>query len=287
MSDDNIKTALDAGRELAGLAPRFSFIAHPDDDGCKVPAMLVTNGDGDTQIALCADVLEALDARMPGPERRKGSLRFSEVDSLIAYVNRYGTDDTIVWADTSALGFVVVFDDHPTGDADSNAAWREFRASYNCPRSPEWLAWTARDGKAMRQTEFADFIESRLEDLRVADGYAPPIEVLQMARQLNIRTKGEFRRELNPTNGDSILVHKTETDTGSTVIPRAFALAIPVFEGGARYQVEARVRFALGEAGAAFSYTMHRRPEIERDAFADVRAKVATETKRLILAGAP
>lgn len=282
---NSITTAIEAGKSLAGVAPRVTFIAHPENDDVKVPIALVED-DGHPTVILLSQALEALDARMGGPERRKGHHRLSEVDSLIAFVNRYADDSTIVYADTAALGFTVVFDDHPPG-AESDAAWREFRASYHCPRSPEWKAWTGLDGKPMRQADFADFIESRLEDLRTVDGLPQPLEVLQVARQLNIKTKGEFRREYNPTNGDSILVNKTETAEGSTVIPRAFAIAVPVFEGGELYQVEVRVRFAIGELGPMFTFVMHRRAEIERSAFNDVRTKVASETKRLILAGTP
>lgn len=113
------------------------------------------------------------------------------------------------------------------------------------------------------------------------------VEMLKVARELHIRTKGTFQREVNPTTGDFILVNKNETETGSTVIPRAFALAIPVFEGGERYQVEARVRFQLTGSGPMFSFTMHRRAEIERDAFDGVRQIIAVGTERPVLAGTP
>ena len=62
---------------------------------------------------------------------------------------------------------------------------------------------------------------------------------------------------------------------------------VVVFEGGVRYSVECRVRFAITEGVPAFSFTMHRRKEIERDAFNAVRLKVGEQTKRLILAGTP
>jgi uncharacterized protein DUF2303 len=111
---------------------------------------------------------------------------------------------------------------------------------------------------------------------------------LQIARSLHVMTKGEFRREVNVTTGDSTFVCKTDTDASSTRIPRAFMLGIPVFDGGVRYQVEARIRFALvGGARPAFTIMLYRRTEIERLAFGEVRKLVATATGRLVLAGAP
>lgn len=297
MSDDEtiqipniLETALGAAREHANIDTRIDDLAHPDDAETTIPVFLET-GDGLTRVVAGKEALELLDSRLPGPRRREGAVRLTEVLSLIDYVNRYGDSNTVVYANTKELAFTAVLDEHPPGPGAPKAgvgtAWRKFRALYACPRSSEWIAWTQCDGAQMKQEQFADFLEARLEDMAAIDGYPKPIEVLAVARQLNIRTKGEFRREINPTNGDAILVCKSETDTGSTQIPRAFAIVIPVFEQGARYQVEARVRFALVGGVPMFSYTLHRRAEIERDAFGEVRGKIAADTGRLVLAGTP
>lgn len=282
MSEDNISSALEAGKLLSGLSPRFMLVQHPDDSTIKIPVAL-SDGDNGSRVEVASDVLEAFDERMIGPRRRSGIVYLTDADSFVGFVQRWGSDATVIYADTKSLGFTAVIDENPAGP--SGTAWRGHRAVYACPRSPEWQAWTAVEGKAMSQTDFADFIESRLEDLAVVEGLPKPLDVLQVARQLNIKTKGTFQREINPTNGDHILVSKTETTSDSTQIPRAFGLAIPVFESGTRYQVEARVRFALVDGRPQFSFTMHRRKEIERDAFGEVRNVIATETKRVILAG--
>jgi uncharacterized protein YfdQ (DUF2303 family) len=289
-----LNEALCAGVQLAGITPRLGFIEHPDRvglPGAKIPVALISEADDDgspiTSIEVLTGVIEEMDKRAPGPRRRTGSVRLTDEDSFIAFVNRWGTAASVIYADTAALAFTAVLDDHLDGQDIDGARWREHRATYACPRSPEWQAWTANDEKWLTQTAFADFIEARLEDMVKADACAAPLDVLQMARQLHIRTKGEFRREVNPTTGDSILVNKTETETGSTVIPRAFAIAIPVFEGGERYQIEARVRFGFVEGSPRFAYTLHRRKENERDAFGAVRRKIDTATGRLVLAGTP
>jgi len=272
--------AVKAGADTVKVADRVTWVAHPQDPDVKVP-ISITAGGG---IALMGDVLAVLDKRFVEAPRAN-TTKLTEVDSLIAHLKRWGSDATVVYADSVSFVLEAVLDDYPA-DATTDAM-RAHRAVYACPRSPEWVAWCAWDGKAMNQTTFADFIESRLEDMVGADGMPKPTDVLMVARQLNILTKGTFQREINPTNGDSIFVCKTETDAKSTQIPRAFMIGVPVFEGGTRYQVEARVRFALVEGRPAFSYTLHRRAEIERDAFGEVRAKVAKETGRLVLAGTP
>lgn len=290
----DVKELATVAREAVDIEKRFVEVAHPDDESCAVVAVLVTDRDGDTttsRVQLADDIQTELDRRMPGPRRREGTVHLQDVDSFCHYLSRYQRpESSVVYADVQRMMFVAVLDEHPIAQPDADVvstSWRGFRASYTCPRSPEWQVWTANDGKEMRQEQFADFLEARLEDLAAADGMPKPVEMLTVARQLNIKTKGEFRREINPTNGDYILVNKTETTSDSTQIPRAFAIAIPVFEGGERYQVEARVRFACGEAGPRFSYTLHRRVEIERDAFKGVRDTIASTTKLPILSGTP
>lgn len=284
--------AINAGIQIASVDSRITEIEHPDDEGTAIPVFLNTDGDG-PQVVVASEALGVLDSRLPGPRRRVGHVRLFEVASMIAFLNRYSDDNSVIYANPESLGFVAVIDDTPPGavppgaKAGAGTAWRQYRAQYDCPRSPEWLAWTQFDGKAMKQEEFADFLESRLEDMTTGAEFPKPIDVLAVARSLHIKTKGEFRKEVNPTNGDHILVCKTETDTGSTAIPRAFLLAVPVFVGGERYQVEARIRFALVGGVPQFSYTLHRRKEIERDAFDGVRAQIVAGTSRLMLAGTP
>lgn len=289
MSDnDNVQTALDAGQRLAGVSPRLTWIAHPDDPEVKIPVALCDQGDGASAVVVLDDAMKALDERMAGPLRRSGTIALTEVDSFIAFVLRWGNPkESAIYANTSAMAFVAVLDDHPPGEASGEAAWRQHRATYACPRSTEWKAWTERDGRAMRQTEFADFLESRLEDMVAGAGFPSPLDVLQVARQLHIVSKGTYTRSVDPTTGDNILVNKTETETGSTVIPRAFLIAIPVFEGGDRYQLEARMRFTMQDGAPQFSYVLHRRAEVERDAFGKVRQKINDDTKLPLFAGTP
>ncbi len=278
----DVKQILQAGESSASVATRVTTVAHPSDPTLTVPVVLNTPG---ATVDLAKGVLDALDARRPGPARREGITQLTEVDSFIAYLKDWGSAQTVIYADTTALRLTAVLDEHPRGPAGT--AWRKHRAVYNCPRAAEWLAWTGQADHPMAQAAFGDWIEARLEDLVAADGMPKPTEMLTVARQLHIKTKGEFRRDINPVNGDSILINKHETTEGSTQIPRAFMIGIPCFEGGDRYQLEARLRFALQDGVPMFSFTLHRCKEIERDAFGEVRSKVATETGMLVLAGTP
>lgn len=287
---DNIQSAFDAGMAtataVASAQARVLIMSHPDDPTVVVPVALV-DGEHGAEIAVLTQALEALDARMAGPQRRDERVTLTEVDSFIAFIARWGGPDTVVYADPTAVRFEAVLDDHPAGPEVSDTAWRGHRAIYTCPRSPEWKAWVDRADKVMSQTEFADWIESRLEDLVARQGFPMPTDMLMVARQLNIKTSGEFRRDFDPTSGDYHMVSKSTTEPGSTTIPRAFMICVAIFEGGDRYDIEARVRFTISDGHPKFAYTLHRAAEIQRDAFTSVRKQIAEAAKVPILAGTP
>ena len=238
---------------------------------------------------LLEPVLAAMDARRPAPARRSGTRVLHELEGFIEYVNRHKQPgQSIVYANGRSFQVACVFDDHPEGANATAAAWRDFRAVYTCPRAREWDVWTQNDGKQMSQEAFAQFIESNLEDLigpQKGQDLPLPAEVLDMTRNLQINMVGTFKRVFDPTSGTGTLVSQSEHGQGSTRIPRAFQVALRVFDGGDRYPVEARVRFSCSEGKALFSYTLHRRAEIERDAFADVRIAIATRAQLPVLAG--
>lgn len=280
INDSGTAAAIESGRRSADINRRLVVFE-------GVP--LVSSNDGGAAVA--KDLLAELDARRL-PARRKGIATLAELESFVELVNRFKGPATVAFADVSRFQVSAILDYNPPGAAspsDPLAGWMQHRAVYVCPRSPEWKAWTAHEGRPMSQTEFADFVEARLEDLRSGSkdaDYPKPVDVLAMARNLLVRTSGTFQRTIDPTTGTGTLIAKTEHGAESTKIHRAFLLGLRIFEGGELYAVEARVRFSLIEGRPAFSYQLHRRAELERDAFADVRKKVADGTKVPVFAGA-
>lgn len=280
MEADNIQAIIDIAQEAAGVDKQLTTI-----NGIPV----LVNGDN---VLVLTNVLEAADKRADAPRRRKGTSNHSELSSFIDHVNRFKDEHSAVFADSGAVRLVAILDYHCKGAA-SPAQWGEHRSVYVCPLSEQWRLWTANSGVKMTQDAFAQFIEDNMGDLATPTGngadkeFPMPADVLTMARNLVIRSKGEFSRSINPTTGESSLVCKNENDQTSTKIPRAFVLGIPVFEAGHAYRIEARMRMDLSGGRPAFSYVLYQPQAILRDAFGEVRDSVKYRTELPVFAGTP
>lgn len=281
MDVDNMKTIVEAAREGADAEKKIIEIL-------GIPLVITPSGSA----SILKAVIDLADERGDKPRRRRGQSMHDELASFIAHVNRFKDTDSAVFADIDNTTVTAVLDYHRAGAA-ADPRWGQHRSVYECPLSAEWQRWNENDGVKMSQDTFAQFIEDNLDDLRAPTGNGAdkdlpmPSEVLTMARNLVIRSKGEFSRSMNPTTGESSLVCKNENDTTSTRIPRAFLLGIPVFEAGVTYAVEARMRMDMSSGRPQFSYSLYKPEAIKRDAFGEVRTMVEQQTTLPVFAGSP
>lgn len=288
--NNSIRSAITAGIQLATVQERVA-----DVDG--IPCVLVPNG---MHFKPLEDVLKIADQRDDRPRRLKGTAKLQELASFIAHINRFKDGHSAIFADVTCTTLTAVLDYHLARNVGEESAsenialqrWGEHRATYECPLSEAWNTWTDHNEHPFTQEAFADFIEQHSGDLTApekAEGgdFAQPAKLIEVARQLSIKTRGEFTRQVNPTTGEFTLVNKEEHDTSSTKIPRAFLLGIPVFQAGAFYRVEAQIRFQILAGRPSFSYVLMQPERILKDAFDAVRAQVIEGTKLPLFAGTP
>lgn len=278
---DALTAAFEAGKAAQDAGARICTLT--DADGRKVFVQLDAAGD----VAVLENVRDAMQAQRSGPVRRAGISKHLELESFIAYLNRFKQAPSVVWADPSAFRVLAVLDYHPEGAVPTDAGWCGHRATYECPRSRQWKDWTAQDGVEHRQEAFGEFIEQHLDDTIAVEGYPSGLQMLEIARYLVVHSKGVYERRIDPVTGTGMLVCKDEHEESSTKIPRAFNIAIPVFEAGTPYRVECRIRFSMRNGVPLFAFSMHQRADIERDAFMAVRTEVQEKTALPVFAGAP
>ena len=227
--------------------------------------------------------IESLEALRDRPTRHRGKTNLMDANSFIEFVNQQDTGtDTRIYATVEPPRFVAVFNDHARNDP----GWRDFVATYACPLSVEWRAWTSSNGKQMSQEQFAKFIEDNLPDV-----VSPPAaEMLEIARSLEAKKKVNFASGVRLSNGENELVYE-ETIQGTAAkgklsVPETFAIGIPVFEGGQGYHVDARLRYRIEEGGKLSMWFDLMRPhKIIEDAVREVWQTIEAGTNKNILRG--
>lgn len=280
MADENMQSVIDAVN--CGVDASRRVITPVE----GVPLAILP--EGFTAVPLDA-ALKIADARAPAPRRTRGTAKHAEVDSFIAHVNLFKRPSTRVFADVDAETLTAVLN-YAAADAP---AWGDHRSVYSCPKSRQWKLWTGMSGQALTPDQFAQFIDDNSLDITKADPNGPiseaatPSQLATMARQLFIEKTGTFKRIVNPTTGAMEMEVKDDNGPTSTPIHRTFVIQIPVFEGGAEVQIEARIRFNLNQGRPVFAFLLMETDRILRDTFAAVRAKVASETDVVVFAGTP
>ena len=230
------------------------------------------------------DISEAIEKAQPAPNRKRGTVVVKDLDSLLLLCKDQFPLDSFIYADPDARKITAVFND-TRGTA---AGWRDHRATYACPLSPEWTTWNRENKRTMTQEAFAQFIEDNAPDC-VAPDSATMIEI---SRTLEAKKKVNFASGIRLSNGQSELTYEEEiTGTagkGKLQIPETFQIGIAVLQGGPRYAVVARLRYRIQDKGQlVLWFDLDRPHKVIEDAARDVWTKVQADTGLPIINGQP
>lgn len=258
-------------------------------DGEQTHEVLVLpNGDGGFVVKSAKELLAEYRDR---PERRKGTAKLTELASFIEHVNRFKDTDSVIFADRNASkpALHCVLDYHRTG-AEGEPRFGCHVARYEFPLADEWRLWKERNAVPFSQRDFAAFMEDHLCDVvdpkvagqssqdfadMFACKFATPGQVLTLSKGLHIHQGREVANKPNLQTGEDTLVftEKHSDAAGKQLtIPGAFLLGIPVFRGGERYQIPARLRYEIQGTDVTWRFSLHR-----PDAAFDVAVKEACE----------
>ena len=266
-------TEADSIRAMAIDACSPNFAGYPA-DGESAPYVVVPPG----------HAVYGLEDLFPSPLRKRGTVVANDAASFCAVVLDQKTDGTRLYGDVNPPRFTAVFNDHFA----RGAGWRDHRATYACPLSPEWTIWTGANKRTMTQEAFAQFIEDNAPDC-VAPDSATMIEI---SRTLEAKKKVNFASGIRLSNGQSELTYEEEiTGTagkGKLQIPETFQIGIAVLQGGPRYAVVARLRYRIQDKGQlVLWFDLDRPHKVIEDAARDVWDKVQADTGLKIINGRP
>jgi uncharacterized protein YfdQ (DUF2303 family) len=311
-------------RDVVELVERYvapTVVELVDPNGRRVNVLVLP-----TQSGLEAHpIKQFLDPYAERPDRREGTARLEDLDSFIAHAERFKDDSSALFACSarSAPSLTSVLDYHEKNALEFIPAtetakidvrkvigaprFGKHRGVYAFPLSDEWKAWTAQNGVKLDQAAFAEFIEAHLLDLAEpsnggAGAYATdvalglgcslagPSKLLELSRGLSVRVGSLVTNSANLATGEAQLTYQTQhtDDAGAPIrVPGAFLLAIPVFKGGAPYQIPARLRYRIREKAISWFFELHGADRVFDHAFGESCARAAKETNLPLFRGSP
>lgn len=231
------------------------------------------------------------DEWLPAPRRRQGVSIHKTLASLVDWVNRFKSEQSVLFADPGDAAKPVlqaVINYNPAGpvdDDDQKTDWGDHRGRYAFPLSDQWAAWKAVDGKKQTVREFSRFIERQIEDIgdpadagkiakqipeKLGFALATPAQVLTLSKGLSLVVDHTVTNVFDPNTGEMRLQfeQKHKDHTGKPLDPiKAFLLLIPVFQGGTVYPVGVRLLYEVDEGSVLFTTQLYREDLFFKDAF--------------------
>lgn len=211
------------------------------------------------------------------PPRIKQTVIVHDLDSFVAYVNRFKTDDTRIFAQPGFLNngvsqVMAVIDYHGAARPDHGG----HTVTYSLRYSEQWLRWTNACRTELKQAAFAELIEEARAD--IVDPNAAVL--LDIVRVFKASKKVEFDSVVYQPNGDVKLGYdeRTEQKGSSGPLPETMHVGIPVYFRGTGYKVPVFVRYKVGAGSVGFSLKIDRADVIEDTAFTEVVKKISEAT---------
>lgn len=177
--------------------------------------------------------------------------------------------------------------------------WSRSSASYAFPQSKSWKNWAGKNKQPMKQDALAEWVEDNIDDVldtkdAASLGAAATMLVNQLglkladrgaliaaARGLSLKVTEKVASAVNTTTGEVMINYSQEHTNESPAqiqVPSAFALALPVFEGGEWFSLLTRLRYRRNEGALVWWFDIYKLEKAVENAFTSACDKVAQET---------
>lgn len=211
------------------------------------------------------------------PARIKQSVTMHDRDSFIAYVNRFKSTATQIFAEPGFLAggqakIQAVLDYHEPERADHG----QHVASYLPRYSEQWGRWQKACAGLFKQAQFAEFVEEVRADIVDPDA----ARLLDIVRTFKASKRVEFDSVVYQPNGDVKLGYeeRTEQKGSSGSLPETMTLGIPIYFRGTGYKVPVFVRYRVESGAVHFGLKIDRADVIEDAAFGELTSAVKEAT---------
>lgn len=261
------------------------------------------------------------------PARRKGTARFADLASLIAWANRFKGETSALFAkpDMSAPTLTCIADYHAEGPADVMSATGDagarhchHRAVYDFPLSNEWKAWMGISGKGLDKDNMGEFIEAQAKDImdpspavlkgnvsdknqpwenrlietaqKIEGRFGQLAQLLAMSRQFQVFETSDLKVATNRNTGEAeiqFLNEHKDANGQKLNIPNLIIIAIPVFLGGDPYRMAVRFRYRKSGPTVKFILSIYNPEKVFEAAFKEAVQEATTDTALPTFMGTP
>lgn len=226
--------------------------------------------------------LETVDTEdlLPRPRRIVAQATVDSLESFVAYVKRHALPQTVVWVKldpaSSALTLIGQIEEHARGEP----SWRRHTVTYTPRQSLEWMVWRKMDGQPQEQVHFALFIEKNIADIATVEGLPSGSAMLEMALAFEAVQDSRVKSHIRLQNGGAKFEFVGDDDAATVQrmeLFGKFAVGLPVFWGGDRYRVDAKLRYSTRDAKVRFWYELVRPDKVHEAAARELITKVGAE----------
>jgi uncharacterized protein YfdQ (DUF2303 family) len=297
MDEDMNATSVEAIAALAVAGSVNTLVLKRGDDEVEV----IARKDGERIVIDSAKPF--FDQWREKPERREGTSKAANIDSLIALTNRHKSDRSALFGamdrDGKSASITAVIDYDDSKGSPEN---QKHRIVYEFPFSREWLLLQANNDKPMAQSDFAEFVEDNIHLMAVADGderdaektfgtsFATPAEMLTLSRGLKITAEATVKeiRDLRSGEAEIAFEERHRDANGQPLhVPGLVMFKAPVFDGGEVKRFVARLRYRRQEGRIVWRFVLYRPVDIVREAVDAAAARASAETDLPFFSGAP
>jgi uncharacterized protein YfdQ (DUF2303 family) len=203
-------------------------------------------------------------------------------------------DQPVIFADRDTMTIKAFLDYHHAG---SDARWLNHTAKVAFKNSHQFDRWKKVNGQQMTQEQFALFLDEVINDITAPSG----AEVLSFAENLEATSTQVFKAAVKLASGETNYTFTDARDGDiSTAIIDRFTIGIPIWQGGEKVAIEARLFHRIvdnkdkdgnanGTKSLRFWFTLRHLDEIIDALFAEEVAflRTAFENVAPIYSGTP
>lgn len=183
--------------------------------------------------------------------------------SFVEYVNRFGTEETVVYVDIDKDRVTAILDHTING----GPGWKEHRAEYAPILTTDAERLFDNVNRYLSRGAMVNLLDSVKGRVVEPDTAA----LLELAQQFNVNRTLEFTEGHRLRDGQrTIKFMETQTATGGSgdiAIPDEVVFELPIHEGGVDWRIETEFRYLLDEDGdLSVALVFHRKSDLLRDA---------------------